>query len=71
MDTLAAVSFSDANNGTVVGQFGTILGTTDAGISWVTQSNAVTTRSLEDVSFSDADNGTAVGDERVILRTTS
>src|SRR5207249_5874025 len=63
--------FSDANAGTAVGNSGTIVRTTNAGVNWVSQSSTVTTQSLEDVSFSDANTGTAVGDNGTILRTTN
>jgi len=36
-NTLQGVSFSDANNGTAVGNYGTIVRTTDGGNSWIVQ----------------------------------
>ena len=48
-------------SGTVVGNSGTILKTTDGGSHWTAQDSA-TTDHLWDVSFSDANNGTAVGE---------
>ena len=36
------VSFTDANTGTVVGRSGTILRTTDGGVTWVTQTSGIT-----------------------------
>jgi len=73
-DYLIGVSFTDANNGTVVGYNhiykGIILRTTNGGISWTKQING-TTQSLLGVSFTDVNNGTAVGAGGTILRTTN
>jgi photosystem II stability/assembly factor-like uncharacterized protein len=71
-DHIYAVSFVDANIGTGVGLFGTILRTTDGGASWTRQDSG-TTLALLGVSFVDANTGTAVGGsctEGIILRTT-
>src|SRR6267378_2623104 len=57
---LRGASFVDANTGTVVGFYGTIVRTTDGGSSWTIQSGG-TTENLWAVSFSDTNNGTAVG----------
>ncbi len=62
------MSFSDINNGTVVGDGGVILRTTDGGALWVLQ-NSGTVNNLNGVSFSDSLNGTIVGANGVILRT--
>ncbi|HEY5534299.1 MAG TPA: hypothetical protein VIL99_05105 [Ignavibacteria bacterium] len=59
-NTLLGVSFTDANMGTVVGNSGTILRTTNEGVNWNSQSSG-TTLPLYVVSFTDANNGTAVG----------
>ena len=69
---LRGVSFTDANNGTAVGDGGTILTTTNGGNNWESQS--VGTINLYDVCFTDENTGTAVGydwngDKSVILRT--
>ena len=66
---LFGLSFIDANNGTAVGGYGTILRTTDRGRHWIIQSSG-TTNWLYGVSFVDANNGTAVGSNGTILRTT-
>jgi photosystem II stability/assembly factor-like uncharacterized protein len=66
---LYGVSFTDANNGTVVGRYGTILRTTDGGATWVEQDSG-TTNDLKAVSFTDANTGTVVGFNETILRTT-
>ena len=68
------ISFTDANNGTTVGEDGTILRTTDGGLNWITQSSG-TNNLLNGVSLTDANNGTVVGydyDNQLgtILRTT-
>jgi photosystem II stability/assembly factor-like uncharacterized protein len=66
---LNAVSFVDANTGTIVGDSGTILHTTDGGRTWSAQTSG-TTSFLSGVSFVDANNGTAVGTGETILHTT-
>ncbi|MCX6149368.1 MAG: T9SS type A sorting domain-containing protein [Ignavibacteriales bacterium] len=67
-DYLTSVSFTDANNGTVVGLGGIILRTTDGGVIWNLQSK---NPGLFDVSFTDSNKGTAVGMNGTILRTTN
>ncbi|MBU1423158.1 MAG: hypothetical protein KKG06_08270, partial [Bacteroidetes bacterium] len=62
-------SFTDANTGTAVGHYGTILRTTNGGALWTTQTSG-TTAWLLSVSFTDANTGTAVGSGGTILRTT-
>ena len=57
-----------ANTGTAVGDFGTIVRTTNGGATWVAQ-NSGTRNLLRGVSFSDATTGTAVGSGGTILRT--
>ena len=52
-NSLNAVSFTDANNCTAVGNAGTILRTTNGGANWTAQSGG-TTNSLYGVSFTDA-----------------
>src|SRR5205823_11857113 len=67
-----AVSFSDANTGTIVGDAGIILQTTNGGEQWNSQPT-VAFNYLYGVSFTDANTGTAVGYENpdgTILRTT-
>ncbi|MBL7129614.1 MAG: T9SS type A sorting domain-containing protein, partial [Ignavibacteria bacterium] len=66
--TLHGVSFTDANNGTVVGDGGTILRTTNGGANWTSQISG-TTRELWGVSFTDINTGTVVGGLGEILRT--
>ena len=68
-NTLRGVSFTDADNGTAVGQSGTILRTVDGGTNWILQTSG-TTNELRGVSFTDENNGTVVGQFGTILRTT-
>jgi len=69
-EELYDVSFTDADNGIVVGNEGTILRTTNGGNSWTVQISG-TKRSLVSVSYTDSENGTAVGKGGTILRTTN
>ena len=64
------IYYTDSNNGTVCGENGTILRTTDGGTWWVTQSSG-TTSTLYKVVFTDPDNGIIVGENGTILRTTN
>lgn len=66
---LAELSFSDQNTGTVVGQNGTILRTTNGGMDWHPQSSG-TTNNLTGVSFVDSVYGWVVGTNGTILHTT-
>src|SRR5262245_54438010 len=65
---LRGASFVDANTGTVVGYYGTIVRTTDAGNSWTIQSSG-TTQNLWAVSLTDVNNGAAVGEGGTIVTT--
>ncbi len=68
---LTAVHFVDANTGWAVGASGTILKTTDGGVTWTAQTSGVSTN-IQDVKFSGASSSTgiAVGSSGLILRTT-
>src|SRR5689334_7802585 len=68
-NNLRGVSFVDATTGTVVGEYGTIVRTTDGGSSWTIQTSG-TTQTLWDVTFADVNNGTAVGEDGTIVGTT-
>src|SRR5437762_9462682 len=68
-NNLRGASFVDANTGTVVGEYGTIVRTTDGGNSWTIQFSG-TTQNLWAVSFKDSNKGTAVGEGGTILGTT-
>ena len=59
-NNLRGASFVDADTGTVVGEYGTIVRTTDGGNSWAPQSSG-TSNDLFGVSFIDTNTGTAVG----------
>jgi photosystem II stability/assembly factor-like uncharacterized protein len=62
------ISFADAANGTLVGNGGTILRTSDGGAIWRSQFSG-TTNPLWAVSMVDANTATAVGNLGTILRT--
>lgn len=62
------VWFSDSLRGTIVGDHGVILRTTNGGANWFVQNSTVTT-DLTDVCFTDSLHGTAVGDIGTILHT--
>ena len=55
---LRAVSFTDLNIGTIVGEDGTILRTTNGGTDWYEQSSG-TIQYLLDVDFTNANIGHA------------
>ena len=59
----------DSGTGFVVGDTGTILKTTDAGMTWSLLTSGIT-NALHDVYFFDATQGVAVGEQGRILRTT-
>jgi photosystem II stability/assembly factor-like uncharacterized protein len=66
---LYGVSFTNASNGTAVGQDGIILRTTDGGQSWIDQPSG-TTITLYGVCFIDVNNGLVVGSGGTIIGTT-
>ncbi|MDZ7624085.1 MAG: YCF48-related protein [Ignavibacteriaceae bacterium] len=66
---LRDVSFTDENIGTVVGEYGVILRTTNGGANWIAQTSG-TTNILRGVSFTDENKWTAVGESGTILNTT-
>ncbi|MCB9211429.1 MAG: T9SS type A sorting domain-containing protein [Ignavibacteriales bacterium] len=68
VNSLQAVCFSDSNNGTAVGYYGTIIHTIDGGKNWSVQESG-TFEILRDVSFSDAKNGIIVGEHGLVLKT--
>ena len=59
----------DSGAGFVVGDAGTIVKTTNAGMTWSPLTSG-TTNALHDVYFFDATQGVAVGEQGLILRTT-
>ena len=66
---LNSISFGAPGIGTAVGSYGTIIRTTDGGVSWKHQT-ASTPVTLTDVCFIDAMNGITVGRTGIIMRTT-
>ena len=68
---LSAVAFTDATDGWAVGAAGTILRTTDGGLSWTTQaSSAPAANDLNGVAVAtDGLRGSAVGAAGTVLRT--
>jgi photosystem II stability/assembly factor-like uncharacterized protein len=68
-DNLNSGYLLDSAVGFVVGDAGTILKTTDAGMTWSPLTSG-TTNALYDVYFFDATQGVAVGEQGLILRTT-
>ncbi len=65
---LRALAFVDARNGWAVGDQGTILHTTDAGLTWTAQTPPATVL-LEGVHFTSPTEGWAVGDLGTLLHT--
>jgi photosystem II stability/assembly factor-like uncharacterized protein len=68
---LYRVCFTNSNTGYVVGDSGTVVKTTNAGVSWSSQITPVNTIHLFGVSFIDPSNGTAVGVIGKIIHTTN
>jgi photosystem II stability/assembly factor-like uncharacterized protein len=68
-NNLNGASLLDSGVGFAVGDAGTILKTTDAGMTWAPLTSG-TTNALYDVYFFDATQGVAVGEQGLILRTT-
>jgi photosystem II stability/assembly factor-like uncharacterized protein len=66
---LQAVTLIDSNTAFAVGLGGTILRTTDGGLTW-TELSSGTVANLYAVAFTDAHTGTVVGSSGTILRTT-
>ncbi len=67
---LNGVKFFDVNTGTVVGQSGKILRTTNGGTNWIAQTSG-TTNHLFGVHFINPNTGWAIGDIGTILKTTN
>ncbi len=66
---LHSISFADAQTGTAAGDAGTILHTTDAGVTWTSEPSG-TRKNLRGVSFPSSTTGIAVGEGGTILRAT-
>jgi hypothetical protein len=69
-EDLEGLSCPTVTIGFAVGSSGTILATTDGGITWSNQTSPVSD-GLNEVSFPDSVNGYAVGDNGVIIKTTT
>ncbi len=67
-DDLFSISFPTEKNGWATGRWGTILHTTDGGLSWARQESG-TDITLVAIHFSDTKNGWAVGGKGTILHT--
>ena len=66
---LTDVCFVDASHGWAVGLFGTILATSDGGVTWTSQASG-TYQTLYTVCFVDTSHGWAAGYQGTILSTT-
>jgi photosystem II stability/assembly factor-like uncharacterized protein len=62
-DILEHIHYVDENNGTAVGDGGTILHTTNGGTNWVAQTCPVTDYNFSDVHFVNPNTGFAVGSD--------
>ena len=67
-NALYGLSFADDVHGWAVGEFGTIVATSDGGATWTGQISKTTVR-LRGVSFSDTAHGWVVGDGGYVSRT--
>jgi photosystem II stability/assembly factor-like uncharacterized protein len=68
------IHFFDTSNGVLIGQFGSVMGTSDGGVTWtkvdVPMPAGVTPKPhLRDLCFADNRNGWIVGEEGTILHT--
>jgi photosystem II stability/assembly factor-like uncharacterized protein len=68
---LWGVDFVDATHGWAVGGDGTILGTTDGGLTWSPQATGVSFAPLDAVTFADPSHGCAVGISGATMITTN
>lgn len=68
--SLKAVSFVNSTTGWVAGSNGTVLKTTDAGVSWSSQT-ANTSNNINGISFCNTSTGWFVGDGGIIKKTTN
>lgn len=66
---LYGIDFASPTHGWIAGEFGAILATQDAGLTWVAQDTPIDT-TLFGVAFADTQRGWAVGIEEVMLQTT-
>ena len=68
-NTLNSVYFTNINTGYAAGKCGTIIKTTDGGVSWTVQ-NSGTANHLHSILFPLPDIGYAAGENGIILKTT-
>ncbi len=66
--TLNAIDFSDPGTGIVVGDEGTVICTSDGGITWSTREFTGTSEKFNDVAYLDTNHIWIVGDRGTILR---
>ncbi len=69
-ERLESIAFPSQDTGIIVGDFGTVLQSTDRGETWKAITGIPTTERLFSVAFANDDVGIAVGDSATILRTT-
>lgn len=69
-EALKTIQFIDVSTGWAAGESGTILKTTDGGMSWATQTSGIT-NTIRSIFFIDANNGWACGDEGTIITTSN
>lgn len=69
-EQLKTIKFLDLSIGWAAGESGTILKTTDGGMTWTTQISG-TSSTLRNIFFLDANHGWACGDEGTIIATTN
>ncbi len=67
-DDLLSLDFPDERHGFACGRWGTILHTSDGGVTW-TRQNSGTDLTLTSIDFTDSKRGWAVGNEGTILHT--
>jgi flagellar hook assembly protein FlgD len=63
-----SISFTNVDNGTIVGDGGIILNTTDGGNTWI-QQNSITTYDFNKVCFTNPENGFVIGENGTIIST--
>ena len=68
-NSLRSVYFTDLNTGYAVGNYGTILKTSDGGDSWTVLTSG-TTHTLFSLTFTDNNTGYATGESGILLKTT-
>lgn len=67
-EPLKTIKFIDLNTGWAAGENGTILKTTNGGMTWTAQTSGIT-NTIRSIFFLDTNNGWACGDEGTIIAT--